>query len=178
MINSIRHSSRLAILVLLLTLFATGCKSKKKAMEAAAAEKARIEQQEALARQEREAQQRLKDEADAADRARRDAEALQNERNASAPKTRLSNYFSSIAGAENAAAANNSINEALTLFASPETPVLIVISEAGGQKDYDKPTTIRNYLNYLKDQRKNSNPISNLTVDNAGKITEVELKKN
>lgn len=174
MMNSIRHSSKLVMLALLITVFASGCKSKKKAMEAAAAEKARIEQEAAR----RDEEQKRKDAADAAERARREAEARQAEANASTPKTKLSNYFTSIASAGNAASANSSINEALTLFASPETPVLIVISESGGQKDYDKPTTIREYLNYLKDQKKNSNAISNLTVDNSGKITEVELKKN
>ena len=176
MMNSIRHSSKLVMLVLLFAIVASGCKSKKKAMEAAAAEKARVEQ-EATAR--REEEQKRKDAAEAADRARREAEARQAaEANASTPKTRLSNYFSSIASAATPDAANGSINEALSLFASPETPVLIVISESGGQKDYDKPTTIRAYLNYLKDQKKNSNAISNLAVDNSGKITEVELKKN
>jgi hypothetical protein len=90
----------------------------------------------------------------------------------------LNQYFSAIASSGNANAANSSINEALTLFASPETPVLIVISEEGGQKDYDRPTTIREYLNYLKDQKKNMNSISNLQIDNSGKITEVELRKN
>jgi hypothetical protein len=33
------------------------------------------------------------------------------------------------------------------MFASPETPVLIVISESHGQKDYDRPTTIKDYFN-------------------------------
>ena len=53
-----------------------------------------------------------------------------------------------------------------------------MISESNGQKDYDRPTTIRDYLNYLKDQKKNMNQISNLQFDSAGKITEMELKKN
>ncbi|HZB14477.1 MAG TPA: nucleoid-structuring protein H-NS, partial [Chryseolinea sp.] len=69
------------------------------------------------------------------------------------------------------------INEALAMFASPETPVLIIIHESGGQKDYDRPTTIKNYLNYLKDQKKPADKIGNLQFDNSGKITEVELVK-
>ena len=40
------------------------------------------------------------------------------------------------------------------------------------------PTTIIDYLNYLKDQKKNMNKIDKLQFDNAGKITEVELRKN
>jgi hypothetical protein len=152
----------------------TGCKSKKKAAEAARAaeERARMEQ-EANLRKEEEERKRLAEEA-----ARRDADARQKEMLANEPKAKLNQYFQSIAGSGNAASANSSINEALTLFASPDTPVLIVISEEGSQKDYDRPTTIRQYLNYLKDTKNNSNTISDLQFDNSGKITEVELRKN
>ena len=94
-----------------------------------------------------------------------------------APKVKLSEYFDAIANSDNVASANSSINEALAMFASAETPVLIVISEEAGKKDYDRPTTIKAYLNYLKDQKKNINDIENLKVDGSGKITEVELKK-
>ena len=92
-----------------------------------------------------------------------------------APK--LEKYFIAIANAPDMNAANSSINEALFLFASDQTPVLIVISKEGEEKDYDKPTTIRAYLNYLKDQKKNVNRISNLVTNDAGKIKEVELIK-
>ncbi|MEJ0031521.1 MAG: hypothetical protein WDO15_14620 [Bacteroidota bacterium] len=44
-------------------------------------------------------------------------------------------------------------------------------------KDYDKPTTIPGLSNYLKDQKKNLNSISDLKFDGAGKITEVELTR-
>ena len=174
--NSIRNSSKLVMLVFLFALVASGCKSKKKAMEAAAAaERARTEQEAAARRDE---EQKRREAAEAAERAQRDAAARQNEMNASAPKTRLDNYFTAITNSPSVTAANGSINEALGLFASPEVPVLIVISESGGQKDYDRPTTIKDYLNYLKDQRKNANHISDLKTDSSGKITEVELRKN
>lgn len=152
----------------------TGCKSKKKAAEAARAaeERARMEQ-EAKLRSEEEQKRKEAEEA-----ARREAEARQNEMAANAPKAKLNQYFESIAGSGNVASANSSISEALTLFASPDTPVLIVISEEGGQKDYDRPTTIRQYLNYLKDTKNNANSISNLQFDGSGKITELELRKN
>ena len=173
--NAIRKSSRLGImLVFLVLILASGCKSKKKAMEAAAAEKARTEQ-EAKLRQQQEEEQRKKE---ADEQAKRDAAAKEMEAKANAaPKARLGQYFESIANSSNLNSANSSINEALALFASPETPVLIVISESGGQKDYDRPTTIRDYLNYLKDQKKNANQISNLQFDASGKIIEVELRK-
>jgi hypothetical protein len=151
----------------------TGCKSKKKAAEAARAaeERARIEQEANRKAEE----QRKRDEEEAA---KRDAEARQREMMANAPKARLNQYFQSIANSGNVASANSSINEALTLFASPDTPVLIVISEEAGKKDYDRPTTIKEYLNYLKDTRNNANSISDLQLDSSGKITEVELTKN
>lgn len=177
MMNSIRNSSRILgiMLTLVFMMSASGCKSKKKAAEAAAA-KARMEQEAALKKQREEEDEKKRKEAD--EKAKRDAEAREMEAKASAPKARLSQYFESIANSGNVTSANNSINEALALFASPDTPVLIVISESGGQKDYDRPTTIRAYLNYLKDQKKNVNKISNLQFDSMGKITELELKKN
>ena len=97
---------------------------------------------------------------------------------ANAPTNRLNNYFNSIANATSVASANASINEALTMFSSGDAPVLIVISEEGGKKDYDEPTTIKKYLEYLKDTKNNMNKIANLQFDSAGKISEVELKKN
>ncbi len=92
-------------------------------------------------------------------------------------KGRLLQYFDAIANADNVISANNSIDEALTLFTTSQAPVLIVISQQGGDKDYDRPTTIRAYLNYLKDQKKNINRIESLKLDEFGKITEVELIK-
>ena len=171
MIHIIRNSSRLVMMALITMLLigGAGCKSKKKAMEAqAAAEKARLEQ-EAAAQRDAEEKKRQEEE----ERARREAEA-----NKVTPTgERLDLYFNNIANAANVNAANSSINEAMAMFSSPDTPVLIVISEEGGQKDYDKPTTIREYLNYLKDTKKSMNKISDIKTDASGKITELELKK-
>ncbi len=175
MIQVIRNSSRFIMLATLVILMAVGggCKSKKKAMEAAAAaEKARMEQEAALKKQreEDEARKRKEAEEEAAKKAAAEA-------NKPDPQAKLEQYFSAISSSGNAASANSSINEALALFASDQTPVLIVIHESGGQKDYDKPTTIKDYLNYLKDQKKQADKIGNLQFDNSGKITEVELVK-
>ena len=90
---------------------------------------------------------------------------------------RLNQYFNAIASAGSLAAANSNINEALSLFSSPDALVLIIISKVGGQKDYDRPTSIRKYLEYLKDQKKNINAIDNIVYDNQGKIKELELIK-
>lgn len=177
MIHSIRNSSTLIMLVFVVLLSVVGCKSKKKAMEAsAAAEKARIEQEAAAKKQQEEAAARAKAEEE---RAKREAEERERANaKAGTPAVRLGEYFDAISNSGNTASANSSINEALALFASPDTPVLIVIAESGGQKDYDRPTTIKNYLNYLKDQKKNINKISDVKYDASGKITELELKKN
>lgn len=178
MMNSIRNSSRMMLIAGILLIGAFGCKSKKKAMEAsAAAEKARMEQ-EAATKKQQEEEQRKRDAEAQAKRESDAAAAREREAKASAPSARLDQYFNAISGSGNAASANSSINEALALFASPETPVLIIISGAGDSKDYDRPTTIRDYLNYLKDQKKNANKISDIKFDGSGKITELELRKN
>ena len=142
---------------------------------AAAAEKARMEQ-EAVLKKQREADERKKQE-EAAEMDRQRKEREDAEARASEPYARLAGYFNSVANAGNSASANSTIQEALGLFASEDTPVLIVISESGGTKDYDRPTTIRAYFNYLKDVKKNSNKIGKLHFDNSNKIVEVELIK-
>jgi hypothetical protein len=161
------------MLVFILSLaLMPGCKSKKKAMEASDAEKekAKIEQEANLRKQQEEAKRR-----EAEELANREAEARLKE--TAAPKVRLANYFAAITSSASVASANSTIAEALSMFASPDTPVLIIISEENGQKDYDRPTTIKDYLNYLKDQKKNISSISTIKLDSSGKITELELMK-
>lgn len=89
----------------------------------------------------------------------------------------LSEYFNLIAGSNNLATTNRYISEALQLFASDDTPVLIIVSKSGDMVDYDRPTTIRKYLEYLKDQKVVRNVIENVVYDANGKITELELIK-
>ena len=171
MIRLLQRSSRLVRLVLLLViLVAAGCKSKKKAMEAQAAqEKARMEQEAALRKQQEE-EERKRREAEAAAKASKETEVDD-------AQSQLGRYFSAISNSSSVTSANSSINEALALFASEEAPVLIVISETDGTKDYDRPTTIKDYLNYLKDQKRRPDKIGDLQFDSSGKITEVELVK-
>jgi len=89
---------------------------------------------------------------------------------------KLESQFSSIASASNVTAANQSIQEVLAMFSNPETPILSVIHEEGGVKDYDEPTSIKKYLEYLKDTKKNLNYISDIRLA-GGKVTELELKR-
>ncbi len=89
----------------------------------------------------------------------------------------IQEYFRDIVGSGNTAAANNRIQEALNMFVSPDAPVLIIIGTFNGEKDYDRPTTISKYLNYLKDQKKAPHKIVNVKRNAAGKIEEMELEK-
>lgn len=91
--------------------------------------------------------------------------------------SKIEDYFDAIAGSKSMEMANTRINEALKFFASPDVPVLIIIYKEGNLKDYDKPTTIRKYLEWIKDQGKNVNKIHNVQFDANGKITELELIK-
>lgn len=91
--------------------------------------------------------------------------------------TSIENQLLSIAAAPDVATANAKIAQTLQLFATPDAPVLIIISQAGGFNDYDRPTTIRRYLEYLKDQKVYNNAIEQVKYDASGKITELELIK-
>jgi len=89
----------------------------------------------------------------------------------------LGDYFASISSATNVSQANMLIADALKLFSSPDAPVLVIISKEAGIVDYDRPTTILNYLNYLKDTKNNINQVEKINYDNSGKIKELELIK-
>lgn len=89
----------------------------------------------------------------------------------------IQEYFRDIVGSGNTTAANNRIQDALKMFVSPDAPVLIIIGTFNGEKDYDRPTTISKYLNYLKDQKKAPHKIANVKRNAAGKIEEIELEK-
>lgn len=161
--NSFRVSRFMMMLLIACSLTGTiACKSTKKAAQAKAEQEARLaKEREEKERKEREETERLKK----AEEAKK------------APYNKLENVFNQIVSAGNVEAANKSIQDALTMFSSPEAPLLIIISKSGDNKDYDKPTTIKKYLEYLKDQKKNLNGIENLVFDESGKIKEVELRK-
>lgn len=201
------HSSKFFILVLLvsMSLGTVGCKSSKKAKERAAAEQAeadRISQAKAdlmkllddsdprsISEKEEELR-RIKNmniddaevnalirQVEAKLASLKEAEASRTTRTDESASARLNNYFNAISTAGSTGSANNSINEALSLFSSPDAPVLIIISKDGSQVDYDKPTTIRRYLNYVKDQRQHANEVEEIVTDDDGKIKELVLIK-
>jgi hypothetical protein len=106
----------------------------------------------------------------------REREEQMRREGATAPKG-LAEYFDLIAKSTDVTASNKYINEALGLFANENVPVLIIIAKSGDIVDYDRPTTIRKYLEYIKDQKISRNSIENVVYDANGKITELELIK-
>ena len=120
-----------------------------------------------LARERAQAEQKAEEERRAAEEAAK----------AKLPKNLLETNLGKIAASGSTTQANTLINETLQLFESKDVPVLIIISQAGGFNDYDRPTTIENYLNYVKDQKVSRNKVANLKFNDNGKITEAELIK-
>jgi hypothetical protein len=89
----------------------------------------------------------------------------------------LERNFNNIARASSVSQANRTINETLGLFESPNVPVLIIIKQNAGFNDYDRPTTIEKYLNYVKDQKKSTEKVFEIKYNANGKINELELIK-
>lgn len=110
---------------------------------------------------------------------RKEEERLAKEREAreKGAYSSINDAFSSIANSRDVSSANLAIREALNQFANENVPVLILISKEGEIRDYDEPTTIRKYLEYLKDQKKSPNKVINAAYDSNGKIKELELQK-
>jgi len=107
---------------------------------------------------------------------RQEAEALRLKKQAELDN--INAHFLSIADAANATEANLRIQQTLTYYASPEVPVLLIINVFGdNQKDYDKPTTIGHYLNYLKDVKTYNRQIEAIKFDENHKVIEIELIK-
>ena len=89
----------------------------------------------------------------------------------------LGRNFNSIANAGSVSQANRVISETIDMFESPNTPVLIIIKQNAGFNDYDRPTTIENYLNYVKDQTNATEKVHQIKYNTNGKINELELIK-
>jgi hypothetical protein len=116
----------------------------------------------------------------ARERAQRDEEerrAAEEREQAAAADVVLGRNFNSIANAGSTSQANRVINETLDMFESPNTPVLLIIKQNAGFNDYDRPTTIEKYLNYVKDQKKASEKVHEIKYNANGKINELELIK-
>ena len=100
-----------------------------------------------------------------------------NKQEAQNANTTLERNFATIAQSGSVSQANRTINETLGLFESPNVPVLIIIKQNAGFNDYDRPTTIEKYLNYVKDQKKATEKVHEIKYNSNGKINEIELIK-
>ncbi len=87
----------------------------------------------------------------------------------------VDNQFMAVASANGIDDANNKIRMALQYFETPDIPVLIIISQSGGFNDYDRPTTISKFLNYLKDKKGYKYRVVSAKRNSMDKITELEL---
>jgi len=107
-----------------------------------------------------------------------EAQRLEEERRLKANTDNVLNkQFAALTGEQDFEKSNTIINNILPMFTSTEVPVLVIISEENGMKDYDKPTTIEKYLNYLKDRKAYKAEVENIVYDDSGKIKELELRK-
>ena len=88
-----------------------------------------------------------------------------NKQEAQNANTTLERNFATIAQSGSVSQANRTINETLGLFESPNVPVLIIIKQNAGFNDYDRPTTIEKYLNYVKDQKKAAEKVHEIRKD-------------
>lgn len=92
-------------------------------------------------------------------------------------KKMLNQHFAALTGQKDYDKANTIISNTLPMFANKEVPVLIIIAEEGDVVDYDKPTNINDYLNYLKDRKAYKAEVDTITYDANGKISELVLRK-
>ena len=162
--NNMKSIFRLMALALILSAGLAACKSSKKVADSSSNDAT-------------EEQQEKPDDTSVEVEMTETSESEKKEVTMKTVSTKLDDYFDAIANsAANTTQANRNINEAKTMFASPDVPVLIVIHEAeDGTMDYDQPTNIMDYMNYLKDQGKNLNSIHEVKTNQRGKITELVL---
>lgn len=99
------------------------------------------------------------------------------ERKKEANKKAVVENFKKISNASSAAEANKHIDNALKLFESPDAPILLIIKITGDIIDYDRPTTAKRYLNYVKDQKTFTPNIHSVEFNENGEIIELVLKK-
>lgn len=87
-------------------------------------------------------------------------------------KSILDNLFDKIAAGNETRKNIATVSE---MCESSNIPVLIIISKSGTVTDYDRPTTIGKYLNYLKDQNVSRNKVYKIMRNANNKISEIEL---
>ncbi len=151
------------ILVLMAVFAFSSCKSKKKATEISDAQEIKDEMAEETT--EEVVEEEPEEVSKPVKPVKRDA------------SDQLDTFFEAVANAPSPASANKSISDALLMFDNPNAPVLIVIYSSGGQVDYDEPTTIKKYLEYLKDTKNYNVEVEEIVRSDNGKIKELVLRK-
>ncbi len=157
------HSFKLILSVLVIGLLAVSCKNQKKAKDKS--DTAEVKKEIAAEIEKMDEPEKVKM-----------AGPVQADK-ANLKTDQVERYFAAIAEASSIVEANNNIREALTMFSSSDAIVLIEIYNGEDVTDYDEPTTISRYLNYIKDQKRNSSKIQDVVYDNNGKIKELVLRK-
>ena len=95
-------------------------------------------------------------------------------------KDKIENAFQGIATAAKGgdiSKASQIIKNTMPLFTGEDAPVLIIISREGSMVDYDKPTTIKHYMDFVRDQKASRNSVDSYLLDTNGKIKELDLIK-
>lgn len=157
------HSFKLILSVLVIGLLAVSCKNQKKAKDKS--DTAEVKKEIAAEIEKMDEPEKVKM-----------AGPVQADK-ANLKTDQVERYFAAIAEASSIVEANNNIREALTMFSSSDAVVLIEIYNGEDVTDYDEPTTISRYLNYIKDQKRNPSKIQDVVYDNNGKIKELVLRK-
>jgi len=95
-------------------------------------------------------------------------------------KDQIETAFQGIANASKSgdiSKASQIIKNTMPLFTGEDAPVLIIISRDGSMVDYDKPTTIKRYMDFIRDQKASRNTVDTYLLDTDGKIKELDLIK-
>jgi hypothetical protein len=95
-------------------------------------------------------------------------------------KNQLENAFQGIADGSksgNTSQVTSLTQKTLQLFSSDDATVLIIIARDGSIVDYDKPTTIKRYLEFVRDQKASRNAVDAYQLDTGGKIKSLDLIK-
>lgn len=161
--KGVHYSTIQGLLILALIVGFSSCKNKKKVSEVSDPQEVKAQMEEEL-----ETEDETEDDGSGYNRV------VTKEPSTS---QKINNYFAAISNASNSTSANASINEALAMFSNPDAPVLIVIYRNDGTTDYDEPTTIKKYLEYLKDTKSNTAEVEEMVMDDYGNIKELVLKK-
>lgn len=168
---NILHATPIKIVLIAMVVFSTtACKKNKKLAELSSSPQKTESEMEVVSTDEEEAKDEIV------------AEVIEDsiparEKPELSTTEQLDSFFSEIVEASTVELANRNIQEALSLFSSPDAPLLIVFYEANGKASYDAPTTIKKYLEYLKDTKNPSASVEEIARDSNGKIKEIILKK-